>query len=65
MHSNFSQACIVNNPMFFRGLRDKTPLFLSYLGLDENEQSVLPELKASDFFNVYGLKNLVKRYVTP
>ena len=56
LHSNFSQACIVNNPMFFRGPRDKTPLFLSYLGLDENAQSVLPDLKASDFYNVNGLK---------
>jgi hypothetical protein len=56
MHSNFSQACIVNNPLFFRGPRDKSPLLLSYLGLEENVQSVLPDLTASDFFNVNGLK---------
>jgi hypothetical protein len=55
-NSNFTQACVVNNPMFFRGPRDKNVLNHNYLGLDENMASSLPDLRACDFFNVYGLK---------
>ncbi len=47
---------MVNNPMFFRGPRDKNPLLHSYLGLEENVTSTLPDLKACVFFNVNGLK---------
>jgi hypothetical protein len=56
LHSNFTQAFILNNKIFTRGPRDKGILTYSYLELDETASCRISQLKACDFFNVNGLK---------
>jgi hypothetical protein len=56
LHSNFTQALVINNRIFTRGPRDKNTLNYSYLELDETAHCRLSQLKARDFFNVNGLK---------
>jgi hypothetical protein len=56
LNSNFTEALVLNNPIFFRGPGDKLPLTLTYLGLPENGESVMSSLSARSFFNVNGIK---------
>ncbi len=56
LNSNFTDALILNNPIFFRGPGNKQPLNLSYLGLSESGASVMASLSARNFFNVHGIK---------
>jgi len=50
----------MNNPIFFRGPRDKQILTSTYLGLSETGNSIINSLTAKDFFNVQGLKSRVE-----
>ncbi len=56
LHSNFTNAFILNNKIFTRGPRDKGILTYSYLELDETANCCISQLKACEFFNVNGLK---------
>ncbi len=56
LNSNFTNALILNNPIFFRGPGNKQPLNLSYLGLSESGASVMASLSARNFFNVNSIK---------
>ncbi len=56
LNSNFTDALILNNPIFFRGPGNKQPLTLSYLGLSESGESVMASLTARNFFNINGIK---------
>ncbi len=56
LHSNFTNAFIMNNKIFTRGPRDKGILTYSYLELDEKADCRISRLKAFEFFNVNGLK---------
>ncbi len=56
LHSNFTQALVINNSIFTRGPRDKNTLNYSYLELDETAHCRISQLKARDFFNVNRLK---------
>jgi hypothetical protein len=56
LHCNFTQAIVINNPVFNRGAHDKNPLNFSYLELDENSNNRVAHLRAWEFFNVNGLK---------
>jgi hypothetical protein len=56
LNSNFMDALVLNNPIFFRGPGNKQPLTLSYLGLLEYGESVMSSLSARNFFNVNGIK---------
>ncbi len=57
LNNNFQTAFIMNNPIFFRGPRDKLTLTSTYLGLPETGDSIINSLTAKDFFNVQGLKS--------
>jgi hypothetical protein len=57
LNNNFQAAFIMNNPIFFRGPRDKLTLTSTYLGLPETGNSIINSLTAKDFFNVQGLKS--------
>ncbi len=59
-NSNFVNAFVLNNPIFFRGPGDKLPLTLSYLELPETGNSPLAYLTACDFFNVNGIKTRIE-----
>ncbi|MFN9904518.1 MAG: hypothetical protein ACK56F_00145, partial [bacterium] len=56
LHCNFTQAIVINNPVFNRGAHDKNPLNFSYLELDENSNNRMAHLRAWEFFNVNRLK---------
>ncbi len=56
MHSNFAQATVFNNPIFFRGPGNKLPLDLSYLGILEGTKHPVCFLKAKEFFDNNGLR---------
>jgi hypothetical protein len=56
LHCNFTQAIVINNPVFNRGANDKNPLNFSYLELEENSTNRIAHLRAWEFFNVNGLK---------
>jgi hypothetical protein len=56
LNSNFVNAFVLNNPIFFRGPGNKLPLTLSFLELPETGISPLANLRARDFFNVNGIK---------
>ncbi len=47
----------MNNPIFFKGPRDKQILTSTYIGLPETRNSIINSLRAKDFFNVQGLKS--------
>jgi hypothetical protein len=55
-NSNFLNAFIIGNPMFFRGPGDKSTLNLSYLMLPEAGDCIITRLSAREFFNVNGIK---------
>jgi hypothetical protein len=55
-NSNFLNAFIIGNPMFFRGPGDKATLNLSYLSLPEAGDCIITRLSAREFFNVNGIK---------
>jgi len=55
-NSNFLNAFIIGNPLFFRGPRDKHTLNLSYLMLPEAGNCAITKLTAREFFNVNGIK---------
>jgi hypothetical protein len=55
-NSNFLNAFILGNPLFFRGPRDKLSLNLSYLMLPEAGDCAINKLTAREFFNVNGIK---------
>ncbi len=59
-NSNFVNAFVLNNPIFFRGPGNKLPLTLSYLGLPETENSPLAYLMARNFFNVSDIKTRIE-----
>ncbi len=59
-NSNFVNPFVLNNPIFFRGPRNKDPLNLSYLELPESGNSALAFLTARDFFNFNGVKTLME-----
>jgi hypothetical protein len=56
LNSNFVNAFILNNPIFFRGPGNKQPLTLSFLELPKIGTSPMANLRARDFFNVNGVK---------
>jgi hypothetical protein len=56
LHSNFTEACIVNNKLFFRGPGDKNVIDNYYLESNENDFRILASLPAREFFNVNGIK---------
>jgi hypothetical protein len=56
LHSNFTEACIVNNKLFFRGPGDKQTIDNYYLEANDSDFCVLATLPAREFFNVNGLK---------
>jgi hypothetical protein len=56
INSNFVNAFVLNNPIFFRGPGNKQSLTLSFLELPQTGFSPLVNLKARDFFNVNGIK---------
>jgi hypothetical protein len=62
LHSNFTQALVLNNKIFTRGPLDKSTLNYTYLELDETAHSRISQLKARDFFNVNGLKTKLELY---
>jgi hypothetical protein len=55
-NSNFVNAYILGNPLFFRGPGDKDTLNLSYLMLSEASDCNITGMTAQDFFNVHGVK---------
>ncbi len=55
-NSNFLNAFIIGNPMFFRGPGEKSTLKLSYLLLPEAGDCIITRLSAREFFNVNGIK---------
>ncbi len=55
-NSNFLNAYILGNPLFFKGPGDKTTLNLSYLMLPEAGDCSISGITARDFFNVNGIK---------
>jgi hypothetical protein len=55
-NSNFVNAFVLNNPIFFRGPGNKEPLNFSYLELPESGNNALAFLTAIEFFNVNGVK---------
>jgi hypothetical protein len=55
-NSNFLNAFIIGNPMFFRGPGEKSILNLSYLMLPEAGDCIITRLSATEFFNVNGIK---------
>jgi hypothetical protein len=59
-NSNFVNAFVINNPIFFRGPGNKLPLTLTYLDLPESGNSPLMFLTALEFFNVNGIKTRVE-----
>jgi hypothetical protein len=59
-NSNFVNALVLNNPIFFRGPGNKLPLTLSYLELPETGNSPMAHLTAREFFNVNGLKTRIE-----
>jgi hypothetical protein len=59
-NSNFVNALVLNNPIFFRGPGNKLPLTLSYLELPETGNSPMANLTAREFFNVNGLKTRIE-----
>ncbi len=56
MHSNFAQATVFNNPIFFRGPGNKEPLDLTYLGIREGTYHPVCHLTAKEFFYNNGLR---------
>jgi hypothetical protein len=56
LHSNFANAIVFNNPLFFRGPANKLPIDLSYLGLREGIFNPICSMLAKEFFNVNGLR---------
>ena len=56
MHSNFAQATVFNNPIFFRGPGNKEPLDLTYLGIQEGTLHPVCYLTAKEFFDNNGLR---------
>jgi hypothetical protein len=56
MHSNFAQATVFNNPIFFRGPGNKIPLDLNYLGIREGTRHPVCVLTAKEFFDNNGLR---------
>jgi hypothetical protein len=60
LHCNFTNALVLNNPIFFRGPGNKLPLNLTYLGLPETGFSAMAQLTAKDFFNVNGVKTRIE-----
>jgi hypothetical protein len=56
LHSNFTEACIVNNKLIFRGPGDKQTIDNYYLEATDSDFCVLATLPAREFFNVNGLK---------
>jgi hypothetical protein len=50
LNNNFQSTFIMNNPIFFRGPRDKLILTSTYLGLPETGNSIINSLTAKDFF---------------
>jgi hypothetical protein len=55
-NSNFLNAFILGNPLFFRGPGDKGTLNLSYLLLPEAGDCRISGITAREFFNVNGIK---------
>jgi hypothetical protein len=55
-NSNFLNAYILGNPLFFRGPGDKSTLNLSYLLLPEAGDCRISGITAREFFNVNGIK---------
>jgi hypothetical protein len=55
-NSNFVNAFVLNNPIFFRGPGNKEPLNFTYLELPESGNNALAFLTAREFFNVNGVK---------
>jgi hypothetical protein len=55
-NSNFVNAFVLNNPIFFRGPGNKEPLNCFYLELPESGNNALAFLTAREFFNVNGVK---------
>jgi hypothetical protein len=55
-NSNFLNAFLIGNPIFFRGPREKSTLNLSYLMLPEAGDCTITRLTAREFFNVNGIK---------
>jgi hypothetical protein len=55
-NSNFLNAYILGNPLFFRGPGDKGTLNLSYLLLPESGDCCISGITAREFFNVNGIK---------
>jgi hypothetical protein len=55
-NSNFVNAYILGNPLFFRGPRDKETLNLSFLMLSEAGDCSITRMTARDFLNVFGVK---------
>jgi hypothetical protein len=49
LNSNFVDAFVLNNPIFFRGPGNKLPLTLSFLDLPETGVSPFANLRARDF----------------
>ncbi len=59
-NSNFVNAFVLNNPIFFRGPGNKLPLTLTYLDLQETGNSLLAFRTALEFFNVNGIKTRIE-----
>jgi hypothetical protein len=56
LNSNFVNAFVFNNPIFFRGPGNKEILNPTFLDLPESGTNVIASLTARDFFNVNGVK---------
>jgi hypothetical protein len=64
MHSNFAQATVFNNPIFFRGPGNKIPLDLDYLDIREGTSHPVCFLTAKEFFDNNGLRTRMDLAIT-
>jgi hypothetical protein len=63
-HSNFAQATVFNNPIFFRGPGNKVPLDLTYLDIQEGTNHPVCSLTAKEFFDNNGLRTRLDLSIT-